>query len=67
MKTIQPMTFDTDTLNSALSMSLDRAYLKAVTMGEAETTILSAFACVSAENLPHLVTQGQYYAWHDNG
>jgi hypothetical protein len=105
------MTFDADTLNTALSMSLEwgpvrsqplqdrlaerfatltkkellglkltcgeveslawreieRAYLNEISINQAESAILSAFPWVSADNLSHLVTQGQYYAWHDNG
>lgn len=105
------MTFDTDTLNTALAMSLEwgpvrstpletrlaerfpnlnprevmalkltsaeveslawreieRAYLKEITMDAAGTVIKSQFPWVDANNLSHLFTQGQYYAWHDNG
>jgi hypothetical protein len=105
------MTFDSDTLNTALSMSLEwgpvrstplearlterfsnltprevmalkltcgeveslawreveRAYLKQSTMEAAGATIRSAFPWVNTDNLSHLFTQGQYYAWHDNG
>jgi hypothetical protein len=105
------MIFDSDTLNTALSMSLEwgpvrstplenrlaerfpnltprevkalkltsaeleslawreieRAYLKTITMDAAGETIRSAYPWVNTDNLSYLFTQGQYYAWHDNG
>jgi hypothetical protein len=105
------MTFDTETLNTALAMSLEwgpvrstpletrlterfpqltprevaalkltcgtveslawreveRAYLKEKSMGAAESAVRSEFPWVSDDNMSHLMTQGQYYAWHDNG
>src|SRR6185369_11722466 len=46
---------------------VERAYLNQITIQQAASSILDTFPWVSASNLSHLVTQGQYYAWHDNG
>lgn len=105
------MTFDADTLNAALAMSLEwgpvrnrpleerlaerfpnmtprealalkltcseveslafrqyeRLYLNEIPQAEADSSILGAFPWISRDNMAHLFTQGQYYAWHDNG
>jgi hypothetical protein len=105
------LTFDAETLNAALSMSLEwgpvrntpmeerlaerfpiltprevmalkltcaeaeslawrqyeRMYLKEIPQAEADSSILSAFPWISLDNMASLFSQGQYYAWHDNG
>lgn len=46
---------------------IERAYLNEITMAEAQQRIASAYPWINVENHASLVTQGQYYAWKDNG
>lgn len=45
----------------------ERLYLNEITQAEADSAIYGAFPWISPHNRAHLLTQGQYYAWHDNG
>lgn len=45
----------------------ERLYLNEITQAEADSAIFRAFPWISPDNMAHLFTQGQYYAWHDNG
>jgi hypothetical protein len=46
---------------------IERAYLKKITLEEAQERIAKAYPWIDASNHSMLQTQGQYYAWKDNG
>jgi len=46
---------------------VERAYVNEITGEEATTNITSRYPLLSAESLARMWSQGQYYAWKDNG
>src|SRR5690349_17195225 len=46
---------------------IERAYVKEITGEEATANITSRYSLLNAENMSTLWSQGQYYAWKDNG
>jgi hypothetical protein len=54
-------------IESVAWREIERVYLNQITKRAADSTIFGAFPLISEENLSSLWTQGQYYAWHDNG
>lgn len=46
---------------------VERAYVKEISGQEASANILARYPLVNDDNMAHMWTQGQYYAWKDNG
>ena len=44
----------------------ERLYLKQISAPQAFATIRQRYPLLNDENLSHLHSQGQYYAWHDH-
>jgi hypothetical protein len=46
---------------------IERAYVNEITGAEATANITARYPLLHADTLARLWSQGQYYAWHDNG
>lgn len=46
---------------------IERAYLKEIPAEEATANIVAKYPLINSDNWAVLWSQGQYYAWHDNG
>ena len=54
-------------LTSYAFEQVEMAYLKKITGAEANASILARYPLVNEDSMGRRWSQGQYYAWHDNG
>lgn len=54
-------------IKSAAYNIVEKAYIATKSAGDSAAAIRAKYPLLSDDNISHLISQGMYYAWHDNG